>query len=685
MNPYYDNRLVKLISPINNEVFTLQLEGDETELKELIGAIINVSPTSIKGLRDCYGNYFTFSSAIHNSNLTSDYSSFYFIIISTQNLQSSPNPIKKKTSLLSLNAISPIRKNTKEPTHMESPNQNIIFQNSNDKFYQMADRLYEEKYIDDKQLSRIKQMLLDENDEIITLFSLSVKHGHDLKKLSKQIAPLLDTINKNGSAQIMPTVSKKGSRRGSTFQNLSMIGVLDTLEDQFESKTDISLLKKLIMCDNEQVIKSMEQYESDNDIKKLVDALNKILNKYRGRFSKPQNYFNPQTSILDLKVSESREEERHSIDFVKLLKKINTTLRNNGNIRGDYIEFFNYDMNNMDTNQKKTLLFEIFNLNTNNSEISTSFFNKFNNYYDNIIKQKIFDNLTKGQFEIYNNQIGLNDLELIELIKKNIKKGIEIMKIKVKEYIEKKENEDKDSEEEEEEEENESEEQQSSNGDDSESEEKEDDSNEYIINSKGKKEKSTHILRYNYKKKTTKSNQGFVLQHKATAQKETKPSNSKQESTSTSQIKESNRSSTIADKHLKDFIKVINKMAFSDSNKKDILDLLTNKDEKMLKIFNNYQKNKMSLTKKILLEALKSKTPNKVGDPFTLKIKTMLDQNEIDSKTYRFIIFRYNQKDEMLYSFWEVFNQDNDEDDFIDNIQIFIKKYQNLINQFEEE
>ena len=682
MNPYYENRLVKLISPINNEVFTLQLEGDETELKELIGAIINVSPTSIKGLRDCYGNYFTFSSAIHNSNLTSDYSSFYFIIISTQN-QSSPNTIKKKTSLLSLNAISPIRKNTKEPTHMESPNQNVIFQNSNDKFYQMADRLYEEKYIDDKQLSRIKQMLLDENDEVITLFSLSVKHGQDLKKLSKQIAPLLDNINKNGSTQMMPTVSKKGSRRGSTFQNLSMIGVLDTLEDQFESKTDISLLKKLIMCDNEQIIKSMEQYESDNDIKKLVDALNRILNKYRGRFSKPQNYFNPQTSILDLKVSESPEEERRSIDYVKLLKKINTTLRNNVNIRGDYIEFFNYDMNNMDTNQKKTLLFEIFNLNADNNEISSSFFDKFNKYYDNIIKEKILDNLTKSQFEIYNNQIGLNDMELIELIKKNIKGGIDSMKIKVKEYIEEKENEDRDSEEEEEEE-NESEELESSNDDESESEEKEDDSNEYIINSKGKKEKSTHILRYNYKKKTTKSNQGFVLQHKATAQKEIKQSNSKNESTSTSQIKESNRSSTITDKHLGGFIKVINKMAFSDSNKKDILDLLTNKDEKMLKIFNNYQKNKMSLTKKILLEALKSKVSKKVVDPFTSKIKSMLDQNEIDSKTYRFIIFRYNQKDEMLYSFWEVFNQDNDEDDFIDNIQIFIKKYQNLINQFEE-
>ena len=156
------------------------------------------------------------------------------------------------------------------------------------------------------------------------------------------------------------------------------------------------------MCDNEQVIKSMEQYESDNDIKKLVDALNKILNKYRGRFSKPQNYFNPQTSILDLKVSESPEEERHSIDFVKLLKKINTTLRNNGNIRGDYIEFFNYDMNNMDTNQKKTLLFEIFNLNTDNSEISTSFFNKFNNYYDNIIKQKSQDPILFRPKEIQN-------------------------------------------------------------------------------------------------------------------------------------------------------------------------------------------------------------------------------------------------------------------------------------------
>ena len=47
--------------------------------------------------------------------------------------------------------------------------------------------------------------------------------------------------------------------------------------------------------------------------------------------------------------------------------------------------------------------------------------------------------------------------------------------------------------------------------------------------------------------------------------------------------------------------------------------------------------------------------------------------------------YRYNDKDEMLCSFWEVYSDDNDEDDFIDNIEIFIKKYQNLIDKFTNE
>ena len=81
MNQLYTNRLIKIISPINEEVFSIELGGTEKELRELMGAILNVNPASIKGIRDSFGNYHTISSAIKNNQLTMEYSSFYFIVI----------------------------------------------------------------------------------------------------------------------------------------------------------------------------------------------------------------------------------------------------------------------------------------------------------------------------------------------------------------------------------------------------------------------------------------------------------------------------------------------------------------------------------------------------------------------------------------------------------------------------
>ena len=93
MNPFYNHRLIKLVSPINDEVFTIELGGKEDELKELIGTILNVSPSTIKGIRDCYGNYHTISSAIKNTQLTMEYSSFYSVVLNLKNL-SPQNSIK---------------------------------------------------------------------------------------------------------------------------------------------------------------------------------------------------------------------------------------------------------------------------------------------------------------------------------------------------------------------------------------------------------------------------------------------------------------------------------------------------------------------------------------------------------------------------------------------------------------
>ena len=52
MNSFFNNRLIKLISPISDDVFTLELGGNENELRDLIATILNISPSSVKGIRD---------------------------------------------------------------------------------------------------------------------------------------------------------------------------------------------------------------------------------------------------------------------------------------------------------------------------------------------------------------------------------------------------------------------------------------------------------------------------------------------------------------------------------------------------------------------------------------------------------------------------------------------------------
>ena len=62
----YMNRIIKLISPITCQTFKIELNGEEEEMRELLGTILEINPKSIKGLRDSFNNYYTISSAVKN-------------------------------------------------------------------------------------------------------------------------------------------------------------------------------------------------------------------------------------------------------------------------------------------------------------------------------------------------------------------------------------------------------------------------------------------------------------------------------------------------------------------------------------------------------------------------------------------------------------------------------------------
>ena len=529
--------------------------------------------------------------------------------------------------------------------------------------------LYEKKFVDENKLRKIKQLIYEENEEIFTLFTLFTKYGKDLKKLYTQLGPIIENTqtnfekNETTISQRTGGLSKKGSKRDSSYNNTVLNAIIDSIEDQFESKNDLKVVKRLILCDNEPVLRALEEYEIDGDQKKLVNTLNFLIIKYRKRLSKSHPSFNPQASILDLKVNSSPEEENKSLNeeelnqlFTKIIKKIKKKLTSCTNlIRFDYSSIFLFDIETMNNEQKRTLFFDVFNINPDDLSLSSSFVDDVNKYYKAIVQNKILSDLNIQEIQIYNLLIEQKDVALIEIFEDNMKKhNIEGLKKKIKKYIQQimqdniKEG-------------NEDEEEEKSSSVPSVSKEE---SSGYIIKKKNQKEKTTSILQYKYEnKKTGHSNHS---QKRTNTIKSTKTNESKKDT---------------VNKKLNDFVKVINSMAFSENDKKQILDMLTNHNEKMIKIFENFQKNKLSLTKKIIIEAISSQIDNKT-DNFNDYINKLVNKGEIDQKISNFLIHRYNQKDELLCSLWEVFCQEDDESDFIYDIKLYIKKYQKLIDNF---
>lgn len=414
-NKIYDNRIVKLISPINNEILKIDLSGDENELKDLIGSIINVTPSSIKGLKDNFGNYYTISSAIKSPFLKFNSNSLFLIVLNNNyhNLNYSPlnnDKFKKKSffDTLNNNYNDNIKKEINIPNNKSSDNimknkifinnkyNNIKKQNStnliNDINIKIASELLKEKYIDQKMYNQLKQFILEENPEILTLFKLYNLHGKNLNKLSKQIKPVLDGI-------------LESTRKKQNDENLNLLynQILDSLENEIKSKNDIALLRRLLICDNQQIIKVMENYKNDNDKNILLDNLKIILKKFRGRFSVPNNN---QITSNDPKLNK----------IIKIEKKILKCFSNEETFKIDCIYLFKYDMSRLNNQQKLDLFNHVFKI-KNSEMITQNSKSCIKEYYQNYVLTILFPDFTTKQTNIYNELINQEDEKMINFFR----------------------------------------------------------------------------------------------------------------------------------------------------------------------------------------------------------------------------------------------------------------------------
>ena len=281
-------------------------------------------------------------------------------------------------------------------------------------------------------------MLLEENEEILTLFKLYNNHKN-LKKLFYQLKPVLEGVNDSIRKKNTNQIERKDS--GGNY-NISYNMILDSIENEINSKNDMALLRKLILCDNEQILKIMEMYEYDNNRQNLLNSLNNILSKYRGRFSVPNNnIINPEELKLIKKVD-------------KIETKILKCISNDANFKQDCILLFKYDMNRLDTNQKMQLFTQAFKI-KNKNPITITQNSKFNikEHYQNLILTSLFPDFTAKQTNLYNECIDNNDENMLNFFKKLINnKDINFFTQKVITYINKLINEKKEDKNEEEEE-----------------------------------------------------------------------------------------------------------------------------------------------------------------------------------------------------------------------------------------
>ena len=218
-NPFYMNRIIKIISPITYQTFKVELNGDEQEVKELLGTILEINPKLIKILRDSFNNYYTISNALQNHLLYTNHNNYYTVVL-------------------------------KDISHSN-------FNSFSSKYEKFERNNYKEKHQDKiyKELAKKLKSVINSNS-----------YNSDTKEYSK--------YNFSGESSL----SKKNRKSlKKERKNKTMKETLKDLKLNLD-KENYSKIKTLLKNKNKNIIKLIKKFEKDNDYDKLISKLNNFSN-----------------------------------------------------------------------------------------------------------------------------------------------------------------------------------------------------------------------------------------------------------------------------------------------------------------------------------------------------------------------------------------------------------------------
>ena len=330
---YYINRIIKLISPLTCQTFKIELNGEENELRELLGTILEINPKSIKGLQDSYNNYYTLSSAIKNPHINTDPFNYYIVVIkgvtNSNNLKYMKYPslnLYKKEMMKNIsneNNRNFHNNYNKSLSYFENDEEDeeentlrYLYNNSNNNlkiydYLKFAEDLCKKKYIDHSLERKLKKLIKENNKEVLSILSpyLDLKSKNNYDELAKKIKPVISSRslrtetmeeskqkssspsleninndskkakkpkkeNKNNNKNIKNSNNNKGKAKLSNEEKILEDIKLNFSNEKYEN------LKDLLKKKNPDIIKIIKNFEKDNDYNHLLSKLSRLIENF---------------------------------------------------------------------------------------------------------------------------------------------------------------------------------------------------------------------------------------------------------------------------------------------------------------------------------------------------------------------------------------------------------------------
>ena len=238
----YQNKLITIISPYTGEQIKIELSGEEREFRELVATLLNIDPSFIKGLKDSFGNYYTISSALKDPFIFSTGNNLFSLVLSISN--NNFNKYKNYTNAY---------------------NKNILY-NINNNYHNRTE--YNEIYRG--------------NESIDYNYDYKKKKKINYRKYSKLIKKLIPAINRNFREEEEYGFEQDSSDldEWSLGQRVKYQKILENIKNNF-NKEQMNILRELLKMENIGIINFFKIYDKSKNKKDLLKNLKLLSKKYQ--------------------------------------------------------------------------------------------------------------------------------------------------------------------------------------------------------------------------------------------------------------------------------------------------------------------------------------------------------------------------------------------------------------------